>query len=151
MYQRPLSPDREPLVSFTFDDFPRNALTVGGKILKASGARGTYYTALGLMGATTELGEQFRRSDLDALLADGHELGSHTFSHVSCRKVTAERFREEGRRGQAAIDSLTGDQQRRNFAFPFGDITMHAKRSAGRYVSSARGIWGGLNDGTADL
>ena len=28
--------------------------------------------------------------DLDKLLRDGHELASHTFSHVSCRSISVE-------------------------------------------------------------
>ena len=35
----------EPVVSFTFDDFPRSALTVGGRVLRAHGWAGTYFTA----------------------------------------------------------------------------------------------------------
>jgi hypothetical protein len=29
----------EPIVSFTFDDFPRSALTIGGSIVESYGAR----------------------------------------------------------------------------------------------------------------
>lgn len=152
LYQRPgLLPSGTPLVSFTFDDFPRTALTVGGRILKSYGARGTYYTAMGLMGTNTELGEQFRRADLDMLLNDGHELANHTFNHVSCRSMPAEQFQEEVQRGQAAIDAVMGKRELRNFAFPFGQVTVRAKQLMSRDACSARGIWRGLNDTKADL
>ena len=36
----------DPLISFTFDDFPRSALEAGGQILRAHGVRGTYYAPL---------------------------------------------------------------------------------------------------------
>ena len=73
LYQRnvPLG-DQGPIVSFTFDDFPRTAFSTGGAILEQFGARGTYYAALGLMNTSNELGEQFRSMDLDALLEKGH-------------------------------------------------------------------------------
>jgi peptidoglycan/xylan/chitin deacetylase (PgdA/CDA1 family) len=140
-----------PFVSFTFDDFPRNALTTGGEILKAQGARGTYYAAIGLMGANTEVGEHFRRDDLENLLRDGHELGSHTFSHVSSRRMPATPFRDEVLKGQLAIDDLTGHGGPRSFAFPFGDVTMEAKRAIAGDVASSRGIWRGFNGPMLDL
>src|ERR1700722_2966523 len=93
-----------PIVSFTFDDFPRSALTVGGEILRSHGVRGTYYAAPGMMDISNHLGNQFRASDLDKLLRDGHELASHTFSHVSCRSVSAERFRRDVEQGRRAIE-----------------------------------------------
>ena len=39
-----------PLISFTFDDFPRSALLNGGAILKRMGLTATYFTAMGLIG-----------------------------------------------------------------------------------------------------
>jgi peptidoglycan/xylan/chitin deacetylase (PgdA/CDA1 family) len=142
---------RRPIVSFTFDDFPRTALTVGGEILKSYGARGTYYAAMKLMNSVTEVGEQFRQSDLENLLRDGHELASHTFSHVSCRSMSAHSFREEVLKGQSSIGSLLGRNDRRNFSFPYGDVTLRAKRSISSDVASSRSIWGGFNGPVTDL
>src|SRR5262245_43876365 len=73
--------NQEPLISFTFDDFPRSALFTGGKLLERYGAVGTYYAALGLMGKIAPTGEMFHREDLQSLLERGHELGCHTFDH----------------------------------------------------------------------
>ena len=140
-----------PIVSFTFDDFPRTALTVGGHILKSYGVRGTYYAAVGLMNMSSDLGEQFRRQDLDALLADGHELASHTFSHVSCRSVSCYKFRKEVEKGRRAILETTGQSDSGNFAFPFGEVTLNAKRTVGADVASCRSIWQGLNGPECDL
>ncbi|MGA7755552.1 MAG: polysaccharide deacetylase family protein [Candidatus Sulfotelmatobacter sp.] len=148
--RRPLR-TQQPIVSFAFDDFPRTALTVGGSILKSVGVRGTYYAAIGLMNTLNELGEQFRREDLDALLEDGHELASHTFSHVSCRSVTRSMFVHEVEKGRQAIEELTGRADSGNFAFPFGDVTLDAKRSLGGQLASCRGIWQGTNGPEVDL
>jgi peptidoglycan/xylan/chitin deacetylase (PgdA/CDA1 family) len=143
--------NRGPIVSFSFDDFPRSAFMVGGRILHNHGVRGTYYAAVGLMNKSTELGEQFHRGDLDALLDDGHELASHTFSHISCRSVSCLAFRGEVEKGRRAIRDLTGRNDSGNFAFPFGDVTLNAKKTVGRDVTSCRGIWNGLNGPEIDL
>jgi peptidoglycan/xylan/chitin deacetylase (PgdA/CDA1 family) len=142
---------RGPIVSFAFDDFPRTALTTGGRILKSYGARGTYYAAIGLMNCSNDLGEQFRAEDLESLLADGHELASHTFGHVSCRSVSRSTFIREVEKGRRAIEELTGQVDSGNFAFPFGDVTLYAKRALGKSVASCRGIWQGLNGPEVDL
>jgi peptidoglycan/xylan/chitin deacetylase (PgdA/CDA1 family) len=143
--------DLGPVVSFTFDDFPRTALTVGGNILKAYGSRGTYYAAIGLMNSSNHLGDLFRREDLDTLLRDGHELASHTFSHISCRTVSSSKFKMEVETGRRAIEELTGQSDFGNFAFPFGEVTLNAKRKIGLDVASSRGIWRGLNGSEVDL
>lgn len=140
-----------PIVSFAFDDFPRTALTVGGEILRTYGARGTYYVAIDLMNKTNELGDQFRREDLDILLRDGHELGSHTFGHISCRSISSEAFMEDVKNGRRAIEEMVGQRIFGNFAFPFGDVTLSAKKMIGEHVASSRGIWSGLNGPVVDL
>jgi peptidoglycan/xylan/chitin deacetylase (PgdA/CDA1 family) len=143
--------NRGPIVSFTFDDFPRSALTIGGTILKRHGARGTYYAAAGLMNSVNHLGEQFRQEDLDSLLRDGHELASHTFAHISCRSVSSSAFIQDVEKGRKAIESLTGSADFGNFAYPFGEVTLNTKRLVGPGLASARGIWGGLNSQQIDL
>src|SRR5688572_17079258 len=63
-----------PYISFTFDDFPRSSLVVGGAILERFGLRATYYASLGLMGTETASGPIFAEEDLRRLLAHRHEL-----------------------------------------------------------------------------
>jgi len=142
--------NRGPLVSFCFDDFPRSAYWAGGAILEQFGVRGTYYAAVGLMNTANELGEQFRREDLDSLLENGHELGSHTYRHISCRSVSGADFREDVEHGRKAIAELTGLDSP-NFAYPFGHVTLQAKRTMSLGRGSARGIVPGLNGPEIDL
>lgn len=139
-----------PVVSFCFDDFPRTAYTTGGAILKSFGVCGTYYAALGLMNTTNELGDQLRQEDIDSLLADGHELGCHTFSHVSCRAVSLRLFESDVLKGRQAIRALTG-RDAGNFAYPRGHVSVRSKKRIGALMSSCRGIYGGINDLVADL
>jgi peptidoglycan/xylan/chitin deacetylase (PgdA/CDA1 family) len=139
-----------PIVSFCFDDFPRTAYTAGGAILKSFGARGTYYASLGLMNTSNSLGDQFKAEDIDSLLSDGHELGSHTYSHLSGRSVGLKSFEEDVRKGRGAIREMTG-RDASSFAYPFGHVTVNSKKTIGKQMSSCRGIYGGVNGPVTDL
>lgn len=151
VHSRPLPlRNQGPVISFCFDDFPRTAYTTGGAILKSFSLCGTYYAALGLMNTTNELGDQLRQEDIDSLLADGHELGCHTFSHLSCRAVPPRSFESDVLKGRQAICELTGGDAE-NFAYPYGHVSIHSKRKIGAHMSSCRGIYGGINDLVADL
>lgn len=139
-----------PLVSFCFDDFPRSAYLIGGTILRSCGARGTYYAAAGLINSRNELGEQMTRDDIFSLLEDGHELGTHTFSHISGRRAGTRRFEDDVQRGREAIRELTGTDPE-NFAYPYGHVTTRLKKKIGAEMRSCRGIFGGINSQWADL
>jgi peptidoglycan/xylan/chitin deacetylase (PgdA/CDA1 family) len=152
--------NREPIVSFSFDDFPRSAYSVGGSILEHFGTRGTFYTAYGLINTCNELGDHFRLDDLDSLLDRGHELASHTYGHLSARSVSCEAFCQDVEKGRQAIEKVTGSESL-NFAYPFGHVTLRAKQALGKpalgkralglNLASARGIFPGFNGPKADL
>jgi peptidoglycan/xylan/chitin deacetylase (PgdA/CDA1 family) len=143
--------DHGPIVSFSFDDFPRSAYVVGGDLLKRFGGRGTYYVAMDLMGSRNNLGEQFHQRDLCSLVEDGHELASHTKSHLSSREVSFEQFRENVQEGREAIANATGMSDSGNFAYPYGHVTFGAKRKLGPELASCRGTRGGTNGPDLDL
>src|SRR5277367_5575146 len=124
-------PCDRPLISFSFDDFPRTALTVGGSILQDAGVRGTYYTAPGLMDSQNELGPQFRREDLTELLQAGHELASHTYSHASARTSRLADYVDEVTRGYETLTQTLGLTASRQFAYPYGEVTLRVKRAVG--------------------
>jgi peptidoglycan/xylan/chitin deacetylase (PgdA/CDA1 family) len=140
-----------PYVSFTFDDFPRSAYRVGGSILARHGVRGTYYVALGLEGSTSELGPLFTPDDLAALLADGHELGCHTFGHLDAQVTSTHAFAESLARNRLELGRLLPGAEFTTFAYPFGRVTIGTKRVARRAFRCARTTTGGLNTGTIDL
>src|SRR5260370_21007842 len=82
VFRRPVSIDlQRPLISFTFDDFPRSSVSAGGAILNRFGLAGTYYACFGLQGKQAPTGQMFILDDVRTLLDQGHELGCHTFSH----------------------------------------------------------------------
>jgi peptidoglycan/xylan/chitin deacetylase (PgdA/CDA1 family) len=151
VHRRPVSLKLQtPLVSFCFDDFPRTAYTAGGRILQSFGARGTYYAALGLMNTSNELGDQLTQADIDSLLSDGHELGSHTFSHCSSRCVPLREFEKDALRGRDAIQQITG-LGAGSFSYPFGHVALASKKRIGEQMNSCRSIIGGINGSVIDL
>jgi peptidoglycan/xylan/chitin deacetylase (PgdA/CDA1 family) len=150
MYRRTASlKNHGPIVSFTFDDFPRTAYSVGGSILERFGARGTFYAAFGLMNSQNESGEQFRTEDIDSLLEKGHELASHTFSHISARAVSRAAFCADVKKGNKVVEEASGVGSA-NFAYPFGHVTLQTKRSL-TGLTSARSIVPGFNGPEIDL
>jgi peptidoglycan/xylan/chitin deacetylase (PgdA/CDA1 family) len=140
-----------PIVSFTFDDFPQSALHVGGAILKSYGACGTFYAAMGLMGQVNALGQQFCAEDLQTLLHDGHELGSHTFGHLSCRSTSLPTFAADVLKGKRAVEEIVGAEAPHQFSYPYGHVTLRIKPRVGTDMATCRGIVPGLNGSKVDL
>jgi peptidoglycan/xylan/chitin deacetylase (PgdA/CDA1 family) len=140
-----------PIITFSFDDFPRTALTIGAAILESFGARATYYVAMSLMNTRSDLGEQFRQEDLASALDRGHELASHTFSHISARRVSCEMFEHDLEKGEHAIREKIGLLGSANFAYPYGEVTLRAKKKLGPKLMSCRGTCSGLNGPDVDL
>ena len=140
-----------PIITFSFDDFPRTALTIGADILERVGARATYYVAMSLMGTTNNLGEQFREEDLFSVVERGHELASHTFSHLSAGRVRYAAFHDDVKRGDQEIRRKTALATSGNFAYPYGDVTLQVKKKIGPHLMSCRGTYGGVNTQDVDL
>jgi peptidoglycan/xylan/chitin deacetylase (PgdA/CDA1 family) len=142
---------QQPTVTFCFDDFPRTALTQAGALLSRAGCHGTYYAAAALVNTHTALGEQFTRQDLIDLLAAGHELASHTFHHISGRSVPYATFATDVSEGWLALTELAGSPASRNFAYPYGDLTLKTKQGLASVMTTCRGIYDGLNGPRVDL
>ena len=139
-----------PVVSFTFDDFPQSALHTGGKILKDYGFCGTYYASMGLMGKAYSTGCQFTDEDVLNLLEDGHELGCHTYSHLSCRTSSA-KFYNDSVKGKKAISKITGKDTPQSFSYPQGHVTFQTKRLIEKEFVCSRGVFPGINISPIDL
>ena len=98
-----------PIISFTFDDFPQSALRVGGAILQRYEVRGTYYVSLSLMDHEIPAGRAFSKEDLRQAVADGHELGCHTFSHRHAWETEPAAFEESVIQNKQALKALIPD------------------------------------------
>lgn len=140
-----------PYVSFTFDDFPRTALTEGGRILSDYGVRGTYFVSLQLLNTDSVSGPIASLGDLSALLDAGHELGCHTFGHVDGSVVSAAEFERSIEANRRELASSQLDTHFDSFAYPLNGPDVDAKRIAGRRFSACRGGGQTLNHGTIDL
>ena len=138
------TPDR-PIITFTFDDFPKSAAEAGAAILEAADARATYYAASGLAGTRLVLGEMYDAGDLARLRASGHEIASHTHSHADCARRPLADSLADIAQGETNLRAMHAGHDTRQFAYPFGETTFALKRSlAGRY-DCARGILPGIN------
>jgi peptidoglycan/xylan/chitin deacetylase (PgdA/CDA1 family) len=140
-----------PIISFTFDDFPRSALTAGGEILGEYGVRGTYYVAMGLVGKRTAVGEMFGGSDLERLAAAGHELACHTLEHTMCCDLTVPDLVASCRENQRRIAEVLGQHLTPNFSFPEGVVTVKAKAALSSMYTTCRTIEPGVNRDPVDL
>lgn len=140
-----------PLVSFTFDDFPRSALVNGGRILERHGATGTYYASLGLAGRATATGEIFHVEDLEPLRDLGHELGCHTFSHCPAWETEPAAYEAALRRNTEALHQLLPAAAFRTHSYPISHPHPDIKRVTGRHFLGCRAGGQTFNAGTADL
>jgi peptidoglycan/xylan/chitin deacetylase (PgdA/CDA1 family) len=140
-----------PLVSFTFDDFPRSALLAGGSILARYGMAGTYYTALGLLGTEGPSGLLFVLEDLKALLGQGHELGCHTFSHCDSWDTDSVTFEDAIIQNRNALGQMIPGAKFASFSYPISEPTPLNKRKAGKHFLCCRGGGQTFNVGTVDV
>jgi peptidoglycan/xylan/chitin deacetylase (PgdA/CDA1 family) len=141
---------RGPIVSFTFDDFPRTAYSAGAAILEAFGACGTYYVSPSLMNTSNELGDLFEVQDIAALLKSGHEAGSQTMNHVSGRSMSSRDYCQEVQHGRSAVETMAG-RDCPNFCYPYGHATLGTKSILASVVATSRSVIPGFNGPKLDL
>jgi peptidoglycan/xylan/chitin deacetylase (PgdA/CDA1 family) len=139
------------LISFTFDDFPRSALQVGGAALKTEGLVGTYYASFGLMGKVAPSGEIFTEADLRLLLSEGHELGCHTFDHYDSWDTAPDEFEASILRNQRVISKRLPGTKFTSLSYPISWPRPETKRRVASYYECARGGGQTFNAGTVDL
>jgi peptidoglycan/xylan/chitin deacetylase (PgdA/CDA1 family) len=142
---------KQPIISFSFDDFPRTALLHGGAILRSRGFAGTYYVALGLLGQDSPSGQIAFREDLRDALLQGHELGCHTFSHYDAWYTNSKTFEDSIIQNRDALRELVPEAQFKSFSYPLSLPRPTIKRAAARYFECCRAGGQGINTGTADL
>ncbi len=101
-------------VALTFDDGPSAEWTPKIlDILKAKGARATFFVT----GANGETNPGL----VQRILADGHELGNHTFTHPNLGETSNEVTRIELNATQRLVEALTGRSMRLFRPPYFGD------------------------------
>ncbi len=140
-----------PMVSFTFDDIPKSAATVGAAILEHHGALGTFYVIGGQVGTSSPLWDMVDCEDIVALRRNGHEIACHTFSHQRACDVDAETLSAEIEHNQQYLRAIDPSIRIENFAYPFGYGSFARKRQLKTIFRSCRGILPGVNSGIVDL
>jgi peptidoglycan/xylan/chitin deacetylase (PgdA/CDA1 family) len=140
-----------PYISFTFDDFPRSALHVGGNILNRFGLCGTYYTSLGLMDKEEPPGRMFAASDLRNAIALGHELGCHTYAHHNSLLTRTKVFEESIVQNKQALRRLLTGVSFKSLSYPIEGPRVSTKRMVERYFDCCRGGGQAFNTGRVDL
>lgn len=150
--QRPFAIKSQiPIVSFTFDDFPRSALLTGGVILQSFGLAGTYYASLGLIGTQSDTGAMFLLEDLKALTAQGHELGCHTFNHCHAWNTSPRLFEESVIENRRVLSTLMPATFFKTLSYPVSVPRGRTKRRVSEYFACCRGGGQTFNAGKADL
>ena len=134
-----------PLISFTFDDFPRSAFLEAGSVLRRYNALGTYYASLGLMGKQSKLGPMYGVEDLKELVHLGHEIGCHTFGHCHSWDTPPDDYERSIVENRQALANVLPDTSFQTFAYPHSAPRLAVKKVAGRYFRCCRG--GGLKAG----
>ncbi|MEE9346583.1 MAG: polysaccharide deacetylase family protein [Robiginitomaculum sp.] len=139
-----------PIVSITFDDFPKTAMTIGARKMEVLGWAATFYTAAGLADSVNHHGPQFSPGDLLELEARGHEIGGHTYSHADCAALSEPAVLAEIDKNIAALKAMGVAGNIESFAYPFGAATGALKGALEPRFKSLRGISGGVHTGRAD-
>ena len=140
-----------PLISFTFDDFPRSALLTGGAILNSHALAGTYYASLGLMGQETSVGTIFLPEDLSVLVEQGHELGCHTYSHCHSWRTRPAVFEHSIVENRLALSAILPGACLRTLSYPMSPPRPWTKQRVVKHFECCRGGGQTFNTGTTDL
>jgi peptidoglycan/xylan/chitin deacetylase (PgdA/CDA1 family) len=141
----------EPVVSFSFDDFPRSAVTEGGRMLSERGWAGTFYAAGSFCGREVDGIPYFTADDLLQVHEEGHEIGCHTFSHLRLAHQRASTVLDDLKRNADFLAKILPDHRSSSFAYPFGDLRLPQKRLLSHEFGVCRGIWSGINRGRMDF
>ena len=145
-----LAPEKA-VISFSFDDFPANAWTEGGRILDKYGVQATYYIALSLLGKEAPVGRIVSELQLKEVADSSHELGCHTFTHCHGYETSANVFEASILRNANQFASRFAGRQFETLSYPISFPSPWNKRViAGRFLC-ARGCGQVFNFGSVDL
>jgi len=144
-----VAPDR-PVVTFTFDDFPKSALN-GADIVEKHGGRAGFYACTSFMGQRSPvMGEMFDGATLAELRERGHEIGAHTHAHLDCSRAQLCQVERDIGENLVALAEAGHNATVSAFAFPYGETTYSAKQWVGELFATGRGILPGLNMNEVD-
>lgn len=144
--------NKVPLISFTFDDFPESAALMGAEILERFNVRGTYYISLGLVGQESPVGKICNIETIKNLIQAKHEIGSHTYDHISAYQYPVEAYEKSILANEKFYkDTFLTSIGFQNFSYPLGYVSAEAKRITEKYFRCSRTTYHGINKGKVDL
>ena len=151
LYRKPVSIVLDnPIVSMTFDDVPLSAYQFGVPILNQRNIKATFYVALNIESCVNR--QHLGPSEIQELHERGHEIGCHTFSHYSLLAGNLNGFTLDAEKNRAQLTNLLGENNGpRSFSFPFGHISLTAKKKLQGSYQSMRSSGPGINHGSTDL
>lgn len=124
--------DRAAAISYTFDDGLRDQYTLAAPMLNEVGFKGTFFVIPGKVSDTVEDAEKRKNdkrawgtvtwAELKEMADQGHEIGSHTWSHRGLAKLTPEEVAEEFTKASDSITKHIG-RPPLTLAFPFNQST----------------------------
>lgn len=138
--------------SFTFDDVPYSTIVEGIPILNNLNVKGTFYIASQLANGCQlpTITERFASmSDIVDIYNMGHDIGCHTFSHYNLRNGDASELHWDARKNRTELAKFGIDV--RHFAFPYGSMSLAAKKVLGVNYNSMRSTYPGINHGAVDM
>lgn len=138
----------QPVVSISFDDVPSESLLYGVPILDHYGCKATFYTCGKFLTKKTK--GYLNVDELEALAVQGHEIGCHTFSHLSARDSKRIVYREDLLRGLNAVRQYWQDCDL-TFSYPFGHLTYAAKKLVRENFVAGRTTFRGVNSRAIQL
>lgn len=117
-------PTSQRVIALTFDMGADNTNTAKIlQILQDQGVKSTFF-------ATGQTAERYPAS-LRSVLAQGHELGNHSFTHPSFPTLSPAQMRSEITRTATAIRNATGQNPRPLFRPPYGDYNATVLQAVG--------------------
>jgi len=142
--------DRAAAISYTFDDNLRDQYTLAVPMLNEMGFKGTFFVIPSKTAETPEEGEQKQKEpevrkkwggiswpELKEIAAQGHEIGSHTWSHPNLQKLPPEEVDAQLSKAYDAIQSRLGKPPL-TVAFPFNASTPEVQAAALKHHAAYR-------------
>ena len=141
----------KPIISISFDDFPKSVMETALPMLDSYDWKATFYVAAGLENITNHLGLHYSRDDLQKLQAENHEIGCHTYHHLNVAELSANRVNEQISSNEKAMKALGHHVKMDTFAYPFGETSINRKKQLAESFASLRGIMPGIHYDKVDL
>lgn len=139
--------DRAAAISYTFDDGLRDQYTLAVPYLNEVGFKGTFFVIPSYVASTVEEAEKKKDAkrawggitwdELREMAKQGHEIGSHTWSHPGLPKLTPEQVDAELSKSYEAIKKEIG-QPPLTLAYPFNQFTPEVEAAALKYYIACR-------------